>query len=383
MHLTEIDLYAYFRLFHPELASFSLDHIGRTFVGQGKTGMSTDELISIMRQPEPAAYARAGSYSLRDSVLLRELWQLLPIVANLQRLSDACGLSFTDLLRARPEAIVARLAYLIDPSTAYQPYKIRARDTHPVPAAGLFRDMVFYDYSELYRMALLNSPDPFTRQLGQALIGFPPVCLVAAYYSPYVQMVPPIDLGFGGSGVIRVGSWFCIGPAGLPLPICHRFAYVLSLGGSSYLAQTQEGQRHAYGTAWICKTPFPLVEELVQGYLSGTVSACPVVTAADWPKLVCTTVLRGGSHSNLSRHPDLVEQYAQPIVTWTKVSWVQTPQGRRLLDDTPPTPDLAYYQGRLGRYWTELASLGGKARPINPATSPRLTGLTLEVDRPA
>ncbi len=74
--MVHIDLIYYYRLYYPGLSNYRLDTVSKLIVGMGKTGMSIPTFYKALNEGNPDLLREAAEYSLRDVVVLFDMWNL-------------------------------------------------------------------------------------------------------------------------------------------------------------------------------------------------------------------------------------------------------------------------------------------------------------------
>ena len=414
-----IDLVHYFRRFYPELPSKRLDVVANTFLGAGKTGLPISEMQGIVRTQDPNRMSEVVRYSYIDTLRMYELWvnPRLRVAERIEQVCNNLGIETSILLRARNSDILRRLAFNIDESTIFigsraaeKPKSnpsfsntFRGRKgaktaiTHIAPAkSGVYRDVNVYDYSEIYRLLLLQSPDAITSIMGDRLDQSSPGLIEAAFYSNFVQR-PQVEFSAFLIDIQHRFSVIAVEPTTVKvvgnfshpnMQLLRQEALYIPLGKVSYIALGVDGIFSFAGIARLARPAFPLARSMIEAYLKALLRGDGTFTLFDAASANVTDLILHKKLSEESRTKDpnsidykLFQAQGSNIQTWISAAYVMTITRvepisteisteintgisgigavpvlvRDLTSDT--VIDSAWYQAELQRYLAELQAL--------------------------
>ena len=166
-----IDLIQYFRLFYPWLSNHKLDTIAKTFIGEGKTGLSIDEMMAAVRTG--VGISKVIDYSYIDSLRMYQLWNDndINIMYYIELVCNNLRIRFDTLLTLSLEEIIDRAIYNIDPGIMIKSVRSGVPEHVKDAQRGIYRSVYIYDYSELYRIIMMNSDQRVISELALRLSG--------------------------------------------------------------------------------------------------------------------------------------------------------------------------------------------------------------------
>lgn len=409
-----LDLIHYFRRFYPHLKNHRLDTVGKIFLGQGKTGLTIEEMMEALRINDGTGLAKVVDYSFTDSLRMTELWEQGDVQDTVDIICNNLCISSDTLLRAEFSDIIDQAVYNIDPATVLLQGQVGTPDHLKEAVSGIYRNVYVYDYSELYRNLMLISEQPIAAELANRLDGAPPKLIMTAFYSPYVdrtELLPLLstflDSILNTNLTIALEPFIIrsIGPLDAEwLREVERCPCYVSVSKASYIILDEAGELEPAGLAKLSRPKFELAADIIKQYLAlvyaGSIKqfAVPDLTTlpiekfvlteklgTDTPKTIIRRVtktpkLRTPTASRSPRNPTrkstlqpekptfeetitqnvggplglikhaLTTQYGAPIITWVSVKYVMTTRGPVLLSQIKPEDTLDY-----NYYMAELA----------------------------
>ena len=380
---TEIhDLLHYYRRFYPHLRNHRLDTVASGLIGEGKTDLTIDEMMDAVRTNDPEKLSQVVEYSYVDSFRMFQLWnhedgnQLLSVQGRIESVCNNLGVSANTLLRDSFGSIINLAAYNIDAGAALAG-GTKGTPSHLKEAVkGIYRNVYIYDYSELYRMLLVQSDQHLASTLGERLEGAPPQLILEAFYCKYVdrtELLPMLqrvlDSVIGTQMVIAIEPTIIrtIGPLTVDwLKMLDNNPYYVSVAKASYIILNGDGDVEKSGLSKLCRPKFELASDIIEEYLTLAYSnnlgnfRPPNLETLPMSKFILTEKI--GDVINLS--PDsikykLAAQYGSTITTWVSVKYLMTERGPVLLSslETSDSINYTYYQLELAKYIKDLNSL--------------------------
>lgn len=382
-----IDLIHFYRRFYPHFKNHKLDTVAKSFIGEGKTGLTIDEMMDAIRTNDADKLAKVVDYSFVDSLRMSELWDATNVQDLLEQVCNNLGISIDVLLRSSFENIIDRAVYNIDAGSAIVKGNYDTPNHLKEAVKGIYRNVYIYDYSELYRQIMLLSEQPIPVALANRLEGAPPKLIMTAFYSTYVDRTDLLPLlnsmleSILSTNMIIALEPFIIrsiGPLNAEwLVEIDRSPCYVSVSKASYIVLDSANELETAGLAKLCRPKFELAADIIKDYLTTIYSyekppdpktlkgkglKIPELDQIPLEKLVLTEKL--GDISMLT--PDSIKyklalQYGAPISTWVSVKYVMTTNGPLLLSglntETLKTIDYNYYMSELEKYLKDLQSL--------------------------
>jgi len=371
-----IDLIHFYRRFYPHLKNHKLDTVSKFFIGEGKTGLTIDDMMDAIRTNNPDLLAKVVDYSYVDSLRMSELW----LSSNTQHVLDSvCNnmcVSADSLLRSHFEDIINKLLFNIDPGTAVFNNAFGTPDHLKDAVQGIYRNVHVYDYSELYRQIMIMSDHPVSVELANRLDGAPHKLILTAFYSSYVDksiasplLTTMLESVLESNMIIALEPFIIrsIGPlnADWLKQIAISSCYV-SVAKASYIILNESGELEPAGLSKLCRPKFSLASDIIKQYLTLVYSdnlssfTNPVMSDLPVDKFIMTE--RVGDISllepNTIKHK-LALQYGSNIETWVSMQYVMTSNGPTLLSKLKDNDviDYTYYTKELQKYIIDLQSL--------------------------
>jgi len=394
-----IDLLHYYRRFYPHFKNHRLDTVARNFLGRGKTDLSIDEMMNAIRTNDPNKIARVVDYSYVDSLRMYELWNITNVQSHIETICNNLGISTDSLLRSSPSHIIDLTVYNIDPGSVLvdgetsKPMHLREATN------GIYRNVFIYDYSELYRQVMLTSTQRIAVVLANRLEESPPLLIVSAFYSKYVdrdELLPQLNTLL--DKIINTNTVIALEPSIIRsigsleadwLKIIDTSPCYVSVTKASYITLNNNGEMETAGLGRLCRPKFELASEVIQNYLSSIYSGnlkdfvIPELDTVPLNKLTLSEKI--GNIMQLERDTlkyELAAQYGSIISTWVSVKYLMVlrksdeqdistvnndKSGLKNRFDSKPvllsliTPedvvDYNYYIGELGKYIADLQTL--------------------------
>jgi hypothetical protein len=374
---TEIlDLIHFYRRFYPHLSNHKLDTISKFFVGNGKTGLTIDEMMDAIKSNDPNKLAKVVDYSFVDSLRMYELWESCNIQDSIEHVCNNLGISADTLLRFNFKNIIDRAVYNIDPGTCFVKSKCCSPNHTKDAIKGIYKNIYVYDYSELYRHLMLSSNQPIASVLGNRLESAPPKLITTAFYSTHVNrddllslldaMLQSLDTG---DNIISIEPFIIRSKGPLTsgwLKLIGNYPCYVSVSKASYIVLDDIGELETSGLSKLCRPKFKLSYDVIKTYLSLVYSgnletfAIPIINNIPLDKFILTE--RIGDVSSLSPSSikyKLFIQHGDSIETWISVNYVMTVNGPILVHKLTETDliDYKYYFDELNKYIKDLKSL--------------------------
>ena len=380
-----IDLIHFYRRFYPHFKNHKLDTVSKSFLGEGKTGLTIDEMMDAIRTNDADKLAKVVDYSFVDSLRMNELWDASDIQNTLEQVCNNLGVSIDVLLRSSFENIIDRAVYNIDAGSAIVKGKYDSPTHLKEAVRGIYRNVYIYDYSELYRQIMLLSEQTIPVALATRLEGAPSKLIMTAFYSTYVDrtdLLPLLNVMLesilGTNMVIALEPFIIrsIGPLNAEwLKEIDRSPCYVSVSKASYIVLDSAGELETAGLAKLSRPKFQLAADVIKDYLVAIYSyivdkgenpkkglKIPDLDQLPLEKLILTEKL--GDISNLtvdSVKYKLALQYGAPITTWVSVKYLMTMRGPVLLssltDEDKENINHEYYMTELEKYLRDLQSL--------------------------
>lgn len=371
-----VDLIHYYRRFYPHFKNHKLDTMGKFFLGEGKTGLTIDEMMTAIRLDDKDQLAKVVEYSFVDSLRMSELWEDTNVEETLESICNNLGISIDTLLRVEFDAIIDRVAYNIDAGAVTLKGKGGAPTHLKEATKGIYRNVYVYEYSELYRQVMLLSDQNIINVLAARLEGAPPKLIMTAFYSPYVdrtELIPILNVMLESvlntNMIIALEPFIIrsIGPLNADwLKEVSRSPSYVSVAKASYIILSQDGELELAGLARLCRPKFELAVDIIKQYLTLVYAnnlaafAVPDLQTLPIEKFTITEKLSQTAiiDPNSTKYK-LSTQYAEPISTWVSVKYVITTRGPVLLSALKPedTLDHKYYIAELDKYIRDLQAL--------------------------
>jgi len=371
-----IDLLHYYRRFYPHFKNHRLDTVAKTFLGEGKTGLTIEEMMEAVRTNDADKLASVVDYSFVDSLRMQQLWDTNNIQTNIETICNNLGISTDILLRYNFDSIIDRAVYNIDAGSVLIKGKHDSPDHLKEAVKGIYRNVFIYDYSELYRQIMLLSEQQIASVLADRLEGAPPQLILAAFYSPYVdrtELLPLLNSIL--SSVLNTDMIIAIEPfiirsigslnADWLKQLDMSPSYV-SVAKASYILIDGSGNLETAGLSKLCRPKFDLASDIIKQYLSLVYSkeldkfTIPDLQTLSLENFILTENI--GDISSLTPNSlkyILASQYGAPILTWVSVKYVMTERGPILLSTLKDTDklDYGYYMTELNKYLKDLQRL--------------------------
>ena len=371
-----VDLLHYYRRFYPQFKNHRLDTVAKSFLGEGKTGLTIEEMMEAIRLNDPERLTKVIDYSLVDSLRMYQLWNASDVSSRLEAVCNNLGVSIDTLTRSNFSEIIDQAVYNIDAGSAIVKGKWDAPLHLREAVKGIYRNVYIYDYSELYRQVMLLSEQPIATALATRLEGAPPGLIFSAFYSPHVDRTEltrllnsMLESVLDTNMIIALESFLIrsIGPLKadwlkrIDISPCY-----VSVAKASYIVLDGGGELETAGLAKLCRPKFALAADIIKQYLNLVYSneleifAVPELNTLPIEKFILIETI-GDTNTlvpNSLRHK-LAAQYGTAITTWVKVKYLMTTRGPVLLSAWKPedTLDYDYYLGELKKYITELQEL--------------------------
>ncbi len=371
-----IDLVHFFRKFYPHLKNHKLDTISKEFIGEGKTGLTIDEMMIAIRTKDVDKLAKVVDYSYVDSLRMYQLLEHNQIQQTLETVCNNLGVSINTLLRLNYEEIIDHAVYNIDPGSCIAKGKYSSPNNLREATKGVYQNVYIYDYSELYRIIMLNSKQYPAAILADRLEGAPPKLILTAFYSSYVdrtELLPTLNAVLSnllGSGIIIALESYLIRTIG---PIesewlveVDKAPCYMAVSKASYIILDHMGELETAGLARLCRPKFELAADTIKQYLtlvySNKLNLFSVPKMQDLPIEKFSMIEKIGDTTSLQ--PDSIKyklllQYGTDITTWVSVKYVMTTLGPVLLSKLKSDDiiDYGYYVTELNKYIKDLQSL--------------------------
>lgn len=371
-----VDLIHYYRRFYPYIRNFKLDTIGKIFLGEGKTGLSIEDMMNALRIDNPEKLTEVVDYSYVDSLRMMELWDGDSISYRLEQICNNLGIDNDMLLRYSLDNIIDRVAYNIDPGCAVTKSKQETTSNVVDAIRGVYKNVYTYDYSELYRTIMLENGDEFTIKLASRLEGAPPKLILTAFYSSYInrnKLLPIFNAVLqellSTKIIIALDSIIirAINPVDAKwLKLVNKISCYVSVSKASYITFDDEGELEIVGIAKLCRPKFRLATELIKQYLILVYNnnlqsfLIPDLTTVKQDEFILTETLK----STIDLKPgtlkfNLLKQYGSSVDTWTSVKYIITRRGPILISNLQSSDeiDYNYYNLELTNYLKELRTL--------------------------
>jgi hypothetical protein len=371
-----IDLIHYYRRFYPHFKNHKLDTVATGFIGEGKTGLSIEDMMDAIRTENADKMATVVDYSFVDSLRMAQLWNATDVQDNVDIICNNIGVSANTLLRSSFEDIINRAVYNIDAGSSIIKGKYGSPEHIKEAARGIYRNVFIYDYSELYRQVMLLSDQPIASTLASRLEGAPPKLIMTAFYSAYVDrtdLIPllntMLDSVLGTNMIIAVEPFTIrsIGPLDadwldrIDMSPCY-----VSVAKASYIVIDGSGDLETAGLSKLCRPKFELAQDVILQYLtliySGKISGFKVPDMKTLPmnKFILTEKL--GNISDMKQGSikyQLALQYGTQITTWVSVKYIMAERGPVLLSEWKEDDiiDHKYYTTELNKYIADLQAL--------------------------
>lgn len=239
----QIDIYKFMKRFYPGLSSYDIETINSFYSN------SFDSSIK--------------SRDANSAEVLYELFKLLSIDDNLEKLANITGVCIEDLLDLSTKDLVKKMMFRIDPTTSFADKGWKEPKVKCI-TPGLYNDVYVYDYSELYLISMRNSKDNITKMLADLISDTPPEFISTVYHSEFVKLdsdevMTKLDEIIGRKDVIEISSYTLkvIGDnlANWVRKLSHYPGYLV-LSHDSYIICDDLGHISVYGLNEICHPPF-------------------------------------------------------------------------------------------------------------------------------
>lgn len=392
-----VDLLYFFRRFNPGLPNYRLETIANLFLGEGKSGLSIDDMFAIVKSGDPDRMAKVGWYSFKDTVLLYKLWQLLHIGDIITEFSNISLCTAEELLRMTNMELIRRIITKIDPCVSLSSFSISVPTHYVNLPHGFHRDVKLYGYENLVTRAFeylidyyKSNPEEYgyTVYLENILdnIRHLPCNLqnIAIYSSIVKDSVPAalISLLSQLQNVISIDENFVYIRRGADLtellgPPRAIYSLILSLSSASSIMVIMPDTILRYGSHKLCRPSYAYVKQLVDWYMMEIVSGrdprkrsitMEDVKAID-PHLLTITVkvksidhYKPGSDTVQARIAKLLNDRGINIQTWASVTYIHTIDGIYIVNRdadylTAPAIDTKKYAAEINSIYKQLDSL--------------------------
>ena len=370
-----IDLIHYYRRFFPHFKNFKLDTIAKMYLGEGKTGLTIEEMMDAVRENNPIKLAKVVEYSYVDSLRMKELWDTSEIQDFLEVVCNNLGINDDMLLRETFDNIIDRVVYNINPGCSGKGIK-ESPLTLKEPSKGIYRNVHIYDYSQLYRKLMLESGDPVVMELANKLQESPPGLIVAAFYSSHVnreKLLPilykTLQLATSNIGVISIEPFIirCVGALNVNwLELIAKVRCYVAVSLASYITLDDSLRLELAGTAKLCRPKFHLAADVIEQYIGLAYSNN--LNKFTYPNLLESSLddftIKETLKNTRKLDPNsikfkLLTQYGSPVDTFVPVKYVVSKRGPLLLAklEKEDVIDYDYYIKELQQYLKELISL--------------------------
>lgn len=380
-----IDLIHYYRRFYPYYRNHKLDTIAKLVTGEGKTELSIEDMMNIIRNDDQSKISDVINYSYTDSLKMVQLWNTGDVEAYMEAICNNLSISTNILLRYSVEGIINRSAYNIDPGTVFFKGKYDSPSHLKEATKGIYRDVYIYDYSELYRQIMLTSEQLITITLAERLEDSPGKLITTAFYSPYSdrnELLPRFNDILNeilGTNMIIAIEAFMIRSIG---PLNHSSLRLLdvsqcyvSVSKASFII-LDEDEMEAAGLSKLCRPKFELASDVIRQYLSLIyLNELNKFLLPDMRTLPLSKFILSEKISNNIKIPEnvatldtynstsikynLLLQHGLEITTWVSVKYIMSMRGPLLLSlvSNEDEIDYNYYTLELNKYIKDLQNL--------------------------
>lgn len=182
-----IDLIKYYQLWYCHLPNYRLNTVAKLFLKHGKVNITINDMMESVTSKNPDKLAAIVDYSIVDSKLLTQLWNINNIHFHIESVCNNLGISIDTLLHGEIESVIDKAVYNIDAGTCLVKYSYITATHLKETVKGIYRNVYIYDYSDLYRQIMISSGQEIAEALGIRLEGAPPKLIMKAFYSPYIN----------------------------------------------------------------------------------------------------------------------------------------------------------------------------------------------------
>jgi hypothetical protein len=370
-----VDLLYFYRRFYPHFRNHKLDTISTSFIGEGKTDLSIDEMMDAIRTDDPEKQVRVVDYSFIDSLRMQQLWEQTKVESKMEKVCNRLGISINNLLHHRYEQIIDHAMYNIDEGARLNMGASEKPTYLQVGAKGIYHNVYVYDYTELYRQLMLRSSQSTVKSLAKRLKGAPPSLIMTAFFSGYVDrsrllqvLLEEINRFKLTNTIIAIDATTIrtIGKIDfMYLKLVNVFRCYISLGKASYIT-LEEDKIEMNGMAKLCRPAFALAYDIMNQYVNlvhtNTLDKFeyPNMESLPLDKFVMVEKIEHiQQYDPSSLKFELSRQYGGDVLTWVRVKYVMTMRGPRILSllTSEDQIDYNYYIMNINQNLTELQSL--------------------------
>ena len=350
-----IDLVHFYRRFYPQFSNYRLGAISDALLDEAENEIFEESTTSAR---------------------LSELWSVTEVHSRIESVCNNLGVSADVLLRESFADILHRSVYNIDAGAAIITGKKDKPDHFKEAVRGVYRNVLLYDYSELYRRLMVNSGQVIASTLGERLEDAPPGLIMEAFYSEYVDRTKLIPLMnamlesiISSEKIIAIEPVFIRSVGPLPadwLKLISTIPCYVSVAKASHIILDTRGSIESSGLAKLCRPKFELANDVIRQYITkvyrGRVADFQVPKLEDVASekfVLSETIgdimtLKSGSLKYV-----LAQQYAGILSGWITVKYLMTTKGPVLLSLVKEGEkiDYSYYIREIESYMLELYSL--------------------------
>ena len=142
-----------------------------------------------------------------------QLWKENDINNHIEPVCNNLRIRFDTLLTLSLEEIIDRAIYNIDPGIMIKSVRSGVPEHVKDAQRGIYRSVYIYDYSELYRIIMMNSDQRVISELALRLSGAPSKLIVTGFYFNYVardKLLPKLYEAL--SGILNGGKVIALEP---------------------------------------------------------------------------------------------------------------------------------------------------------------------------
>lgn len=359
-----IDLIHYYRRFYPYFNNYQLETV---------SNKNIHELI------------------YDDIYKIHKLWNIDDIQERLENICNNLGVSIDTILHKNFEEIIDRACFNIDVGTAVIGGS-KERPKHLRDAIrGIYRNVYIYDYSELYRLLMINSNQQIASILGNRLEGAPPSLIMTAFYSRHIDRTDLssslkniLDEVIGKKTVISLESTIIKSIAPLVtantgcytgwLKLLNNIPSYISVAKASYITFDDDEKVEISGFDKLCRPKFKLINDILLQYISRIYDntfiefAIPKIEDQSFDNFILTQKIGDIVSCDNPSSPasidneikfKLLSQYGSPVSTLITVKYIMMKRGPILLSNINESDiiDYNYYIMEIEKYIKSLQSL--------------------------
>ena len=357
----QVDLLNFYRRMFPYLGNHKLDTIGELVLGKGKTGLSIKELFSRYRSGTQEDMNVIIDYSIVDSILLYELWQVSDIFLSLSNMSSFWKNDIEEVLYNDERKAFINLIHYVAPDIGKRPYwpgkaPLAERET------GVYKDVHLYSISNLYIEALANSTDPLANYFAKYFTGRSDgiVPFSSGYFkvnfSQIQRRLPTNNVVWIDEDTVATTSH----QNGLTLMAIFPLVIVKD---KSWIAVTDTGRMFKKGMGELVRPSFGLLRKEIDKRIALLAGLTPPqdedITLNDYEleiKITDKDFIKP-SNNNKADIVDQLKSLGQRVDTsWRRVKYIRTKNGPIIEDIYSNDPekysqilDLKWYQDKLNK----------------------------------